>query len=151
MKKLCFLGLMFFAALHCSAQRGFYEYKVTALPVNDATIIYAEASGIGKNEKEAYSNAAANVFNAILYTGLPGSAQTSALVPEEAKAKSEHAAIMSCFTSFDCYNRFIISTEEVGTPTKEKRNRIVGLRVKINLTALRTYLEENNVLRKFGF
>jgi len=151
MKRIIALFALTFAVLSCSSPRGFYTYKVASIPSAEEGVIYLESSGIAGNEKDAYNDAAGNAFSTVLYKGLPGSVQPKALVDDEALAKKNHPGAMDCFTKFECYNKFIVATEKTGIPVKEKNGTVVNLRLKINLSSLKTYLETNGVIRRFGF
>lgn len=150
MKNLIYLFLLLVLA-GCSTSRGFYTYRVASLPDADEGTIYIDATGLSGSEQDADNNAAYNAFNAILFNGVPNSVQKQPLVDDEAKAKSEHADIINCFRTFECYSRFIITTEKVGLPQKLSNGIAVDVKFKINLTELRKYLEQNHVIRKFGF
>ncbi|MEO6499900.1 MAG: hypothetical protein ABIN95_12830, partial [Mucilaginibacter sp.] len=72
-------------------------------------------------------------------------------IDDEEKAKKQHPDVIGCFKTFECYNKFIVSTEKSGAPKKESNGTSVTIKTKINLRSLRAYLEQNNVIRKFGF
>jgi len=149
MKVLTGLFLLIMLTASCGAPRS-YEYHLQNLTNTEEGTIYLETTGIGNSENMAYNNAADRAFTALLFKGIPGSMQPMPMIDDEEKAKGEHKKIMDCFSSFDCYSKFITSSEKVGVPKNEGRAITVDLKIKIDLRALRSYLEQNNVIRHFG-
>lgn len=149
MKLFVIIGLLSMAAAGCSSQK-FYTYHLQNLPRTEQGTIYLETTGLGKSEDDAYNNAAKQAFNAILFKGVPGSIQPMPMVDDEAKAIAGHKETIACFSSFNCYSRFVLASEKVGIPQRVKDGLSVDLKIKINLRTLRAYLEENQVIRHFG-
>jgi hypothetical protein len=149
MKTLTGLLLVIMLTAGCSGPK-FYAYHLQNLPHTEQGTIYLETTGIGKSEDDAYNNAAMQAFNTVLFKGIPGSLQPQPMIDDEARAKGEHKQIIECFGNFDCYNRFVSSSEKTGVPQRVKDGISVDLKIKINLRTLKSYLEDNNVIRHFG-
>lgn len=150
MKTLFVFIILLLTVSSCS--RGFYTSHVQCVPGGtEPGTVYVEATGRGGSEVVAYNSAASNAFNTILFRGLPASPQPQPLIGDEEMAKREHASALKCFDNFDCYNQFIVSTEKVGFPQREQSGLAVNLKIKINLRSLRAYLEQNNIIKQFGY
>jgi hypothetical protein len=114
--------------------------------------ITVTTTGIGKNKNEAVTNAEQNAFYIIFYRGVPGSSVKDKLIYKTEKdAENENKNYLEPF--FDHrYQTFITSLTQNGKPQKEKHKQVsVSLDVTININALRKDLEENQLIRKFGY
>jgi hypothetical protein len=145
-----FFGLFVLLAIASCSSPQFYAYHLQSLPGSEQGTIYIETTGLGNSEDDAYNNAASEAFNAVLFKGIPGSVQPKPMVDDETAAKNAHKDVIDCFHTFECYSKFVSGSEKIGTPQKVKGGTSVNLRIKINLPLLKTYLEQNNVIRKFG-
>lgn len=114
--------------------------------------ITVRTSGTGKNETDASAQAARAAFYMLLYRGIPGSDAPTALIdlPEQ-EAQRKHTAYLERLMD-NYYQTFITNAAPVGDVVKGKRHtRSVCMDMTINLQALRKDLEDNKVIRKFGF
>lgn len=148
-KYLCLMALALVISA-CGSTK-FYTFRLQNIRNTEPGTIYLESTGVGKSENDAYNNAAYNAFNAVLFKGIPGSVQASPMIDDETKARADHAEVLKCFTNVDCYNKFVAYSEKVGAPVKTNEGLSADLKIKINIRTLKTYLEQNSVVRKFGF
>ncbi len=114
--------------------------------------ITVRTSGTGKNEAEASAEAARAAFYMLLYRGIPGSDAPTALIdiPEQ-EAQRKHTAYLERLMD-SRYQTFITNAAPVGDVVKGKKHtRSLMMDMTINLQALRKDLEDNKVIRKFGF
>jgi hypothetical protein len=113
------------------------------------------SSGKGSNLPAAYKNAIENAFYTLLFKGVPESIQSTPMIPDETYAKSHYATVLSCFENEDCYKQFLTHAAKQGSKERIRGDKLFNYQVNsdvtINIRALRTYLEQNNVIRKFGF
>ncbi len=141
-------GLIFLFSCH----KKMYTPNITSNSTTEEGTIRIHANGIGNNERTAYQNAIQNAFSRLLFQGIPESVQATPLILDEAAAKRQHAAILDCFKDAGCYTQFITQGGQAGGKTRAKGGGVESESdITINLRALRTYLEKNNVIRKFGF
>lgn len=148
MKKVIGL-LMVLVTASCGTPK-FYAYHLQNLPRTEQGTIFLETTGLGSSEDAAYNDAAASAFSAVLFKGVPGSVQPMPIIADESRAVNDHKQVIDCFHTFDCYSKFVAQSDKIGIPVKGKDGTSVVLRIKINLRTLKTYLEQNNVIRQFG-
>lgn len=140
--------------LAACAQRT-YSPQVKNNSSTEEGTIRIQSTGLGNNLPEAYNNAVENAFSALLFKGVPESIQSTPLIPDEMKAKSQYPNILACFKDKKCYTQFLTSATKDGNKERVRGSGLLNYEVKsdvtINVRALRTYLEQNNVIRKFGY
>jgi hypothetical protein len=114
--------------------------------------ITVRSIGVGKNKTEALNNAEQSVFYTILYRGMPGATEKNALIDiPESEAEKKFSNYLDAF--FDNrYQTFVTTVVQNGDVMKEKHGKkSISIDVTINYTALKKDLEDNQVIRKFGF
>jgi hypothetical protein len=108
----------------------------------------------GKKSKEAMDNAEKVAIQTILFRGIPGSNQVeySMIGVNEKEIQEQHRAYFKELLDKDRYCSFIISNVPISQFEKDatKKKRII-VDVKVNIKALRLDLEQNGIIRKFGF
>ncbi len=136
--------LLFFTCTTLYAQVSFVSGEKGTITVR--------ASGNGKSINEAVANAEKDVFYMLLFRGVAGSEQSSALITmREDEAQQRYKAYLDPLLS-ERYPSFIISAVQDGEPVKGKHHQVsVLLDITVNVTALRKDMEANQVIRKFGF
>lgn len=137
-----------------------YSYSQKKLPTpqvnyvsgNSGTITM-RAIGSGKKQQDAISEAEKNAINVLLFRGLPESEQKTALIGTDESGEIEkHKEYFDQFYTQKRYKTFIMSSIPVSNFAKQNGGaKGLTLDVKVNLAALRTDLEQNNIIRKFGF
>jgi hypothetical protein len=137
-----------------------YSCSQKTLPTSEVNYVSGNAGtitmrtiGNGSNESEAISEAEKNAINVLLFRGLPESEQKSALVgTNESEEIEKHKTYFEKFYTQKRYKTFFMSSIPVSDFAKQKGGaKSLTLDVKVNLAALRTDLEQNNIIRKFGF
>jgi hypothetical protein len=134
-----------------SSKKTLPSAEVNFLSNTDGTITM-RANGIGNSEGEAIGDAMYNAFDVLFFRGLPESEQKKPLVGTN--ENEERAKNKEYFDEFykGRYKTFVMSsipTSELIKYTGGKKG--IAIDVKINVVALRTDLEEHNIIRKFGF
>jgi hypothetical protein len=126
--------------------------EVNYLSGNDGTITM-RAIGNGTNQQEAISEAEKNAINVLFFRGLPESEQKIALIgTNESEEIEKHKQYFEKFYTQKRYKTFIMSSIPVSDFAKQNGGaKSLALDVKVNLVALRKDLEQNNIIRKFGF
>lgn len=126
--------------------------KVNFLSGKEGTITM-RAIGIGSNQEEAIVDAEKNAFDVILFRGLPESEQKIALLgTNETEEKEKNKDYFNKFYNDKRYKTFVMSSIPTSSLIKYKGGeKSIAIDIKINLVALRKDLEQNNLIRKFGF
>ncbi len=146
-----FIVLIFLLQSCSSSKKTLPSAEVNFLSNTGGTITM-RANGIGNSEGEAIGDAIYNAFDVLFFRGLPESEQKKPLVGTN--ENEERAKNKEYFDEFykGRYKTFVMSsipTSELTKYTGGKKG--IAIDVKINLVALRTDLEEHNIIRKFGF
>jgi hypothetical protein len=150
------VGVLIILAL-LSINYSFSQKKLQTPQVNyvsgNAGTITMRAIGSGKKQQDAIGEAEKNAINVLLFRGLPESEQKSALIgSNESEEIEKHKEYFDQFYAQKRYKTFIMSSIPVGDFAKQNGGaKSQTLDVKVNLIALRTDLEQNNIIRKFGF
>ncbi len=108
----------------------------------------------GKKSKEAMDNAEKVAIQTILFRGIPGSNQVEypMIGVNEKEIQEQHRVYFKELFDKERYHSFIISNVPISRFEKDatKKKRII-VDVKVNIRALRLDLEQNGIIRKFGF
>jgi hypothetical protein len=146
------LGLIVILGLHnCSPKLQPYSAEVNFLYKEAQGTIAVKSTGYGKNQTDAVSEAQKNAFKVILFKGLPGTELNVPLIENENDAKSKKADYFKKFFDEGNYKTFMMSSTESSNLIKVKGGNKISVDVKINYNSLRKDLEQNQVIRKFGF
>jgi hypothetical protein len=116
-------------------------------------VITVIADGYGKKKPAAFDNAIQTTFRQLLTRGIADSFQYKPMLgdkPNEVMLKRK-----ACFDAFfaeKAYSSFLINqgAGKFSRKTK-KKNANLTVRLEINVSSFRAYLEEQGVVRKFGF
>jgi hypothetical protein len=149
MKRYLYYIINFIALFACTC---FHTYAQVSFVSQDGDNITVRTIGLGKKIAEATGIAEQNAFYIIFYRGIPGSAIKDKLIDKpEDEAQRMNKDYFDAFFN-NRYHTFITSVVQNGKPMKEKHHKIsASLDVTINVNALRKDLEENHVIRKFGY
>lgn len=135
----------------CSPKLQPYPAEVNFLYKEANGTIVVKSIGYGKNQTDAVTDAEKNAFNIILFKGLPGTELNVPLIENESEAKSKHASYFRNLFDDAYYKSFMMSSTESSNLIKIKGNKKISIDVKINFNSLRKDLEQNQVIRKFGY
>lgn len=141
------ISLMFIAG--CKTIYYPNEVKNSQFATETGTIL-VHATGYGNTEYNATVNAEKAAFNTLLFKGVPGSQYYLPLVEKEAESMEAHKDFYKNFFDNGGYKSFVVSTNS-SPLVKVKGNKKIESDIKINVLSLRTNLEQNNIIRKFGY
>jgi hypothetical protein len=115
-------------------------------------IIVLDASGYGKKKQVAFEDATIKAFKVLLKSGIPGSSQYLPLLGGNANQVYQgRRAYFDQFFAGKTYLQFLVDQRRGDFRRRaRKTDPNVKVRLAINIPALRRYLEEAGVLRKFG-
>lgn len=136
-------------AMACSPKLSTYSPQISSSPGPEETTLFVQASGLATEEKAAYDNAVYNALSTLVYQGIPGSVQSRPMIPpgDAARVKTK---VDNCLHDNNCCRNFIMQDSHVGGTVKVKGGYTATTNIKVNLLSLRTWLEQNNIIRKFG-
>lgn len=143
--------IILFTTYSCS-EKLIPSAEVNYVSGNEGTITM-RSIGVGTNQMEAIANAEKIAINVILFRGLPESIQKTALIgTSESEEMDKHKDYFEKFYSQNRYRTFIMSSIPVSNLIKQNGGqKSIAADVRVNLVALRKDLEQNNIIRKFGF
>ena len=145
---LSILGLQF-----CSPklQVSTYSGEVNYIGKDASGTINLRAVGYGNNVENAVSDAKLNAINILLFKGLPGSEINVPLVDNEFEAKKRNQNYFDRLLTGGYYSSYVMTSSLNSNAIKVKGTYRVTLDLKINYNSLRIDLEQNNIIRKFGY
>jgi hypothetical protein len=146
------LFIIIILGLHsCSPKLQPYSGEVNFLYKEAQGTIAVKSTGYGKNQMEAVADAQKNAFKVLLFKGLPGTELNVPLIENENDSKSKHEDYFKKFFDQGNYKTFMMSSNESSNLIKMKGTKKIIVDVKINYNSLRKDLEQNQLIRKFGF
>ncbi|WP_154859429.1 hypothetical protein [Cyclobacterium xiamenense] len=151
MKYYVYLVVAILGLHGCSPKMHTESGEVNFLSKESQAVFLVKSMGYGKNRVEAVANAEKNAFRVLLFRGLPGSDVPLPLVENEAHTRSVHATYLRHFFAGNRYRSFLMSSKESSKLTKIPGGKRIAVDLKINHHSLRRDLEENQVIRKFGY
>lgn len=118
--------------------------------------VNVEANGFGMTASQIERDARNKAFETLLFRGLPSSEFTALRLPmieNEGDARSKHASFFKKFFEEDDCNLFVTAISKLDDkPVKTTdRRKTMGYSLSINYEALRRHLEQQGILRKFGY
>lgn len=151
--KYLFMIICFIGVVGCSGSKNLNNF--TSLiknntPTENGTI-FLTVSAVGETKENAIENCVSNAFETVLFRGVPASVQPQPMIENEQKARSANPNFFDCFKNEACYKKFVTYINFMGEGVKVREGIGMSTSLKINLNALKTYLEQNNIIRKFGF
>lgn len=152
MKTIKILGLFLFTSLFsCKSVPYSYSAEVSFVAKEEQGTITIRSNGFGKNEKEAIKDAQKNAFNVLLFKGLPGTELNVPLVSNEYEAKNSYKNYFDNLLEKGGLFRYLMVNSTESLPAKVKGGYSTSLVLKINYNSLRKDLEQNGIIRKFGY
>ena len=151
MRQTIYLIIAILGLHSCSPKLQPYSGEVNFLYKEAQGTIAVKSTGYGKNQSDAVMDAQKNAFKVLIFKGLPGTELNVPLIENENDAKSKHADYFKKFFDEGNYKTFMMSSTESSNLIKMKGTKKITVDVKINYNSLRKDLEQNQLIRKFGF
>lgn len=113
-------------------------------------------SGIGTSENAAVTDAEKKAINTLLFIGYLSSTQIQPLVDNEQKSKNNNVDFYDQFLEKGGYKSFIMLSSNYSKETSTFQYKSSKLQyylvreIQINLRSLRSHLEQNKIIPKFG-
>lgn len=130
----------------------YYTHQVNYLEETNQTISL-RCVGYGNNRFTAINDAEQAAFKELLFRGIPLSQQKNAIVStNELESLRKNNSYFNELLSKGRYKTFITSSIPVSDISHYKGSlKQITVDVKINLYGLRKDLEQNNIIRPFGY
>lgn len=113
--------------------------------------ILLEVVGYGNGWEKAIEEAEKKAFEVLLFQGLPSSKQDKPFVENEIESRQNNEGFYKDFFENKKYNNFLMKITSQRKPKKVRGKKQSVFYFKINTDALRKNLEQNKIIRKFGF
>lgn len=118
---------------------------------NAKGLIIVESDGYGKNKQLAIEDAQYKAFEIIMFKGIAGTDLNVPLISNETEAKSKFKKYFEELRK-SRFKGFITNTNVTSEFVKKtKGTKNISIQTEINYKALRIDLEQNQIIRKFGF
>lgn len=151
MKYVIFFVLTFTLGLHSCSPKFPYSGEVNFLYKDAQGTIGLKSTGYGRNQFEAVRDAEINSFKIIFFRGVPGTELNIPLIENESEATSKNKKYFDDFFVNGRYKTFLMSSTESSNLIKVQGTKEISINVKINYNSLRKDLEQNQLIRKFGY
>ncbi|MFY7825701.1 MAG: hypothetical protein ACOVQ4_01190 [Flectobacillus sp.] len=115
---------------------------------SDKGLLSVKCEGMAENLNKAILFAEMNALENILYRGIPGSNQEAPLIPDELDAYKKNQLVLDNLVFRNGYKNYITGSEII--ERHDANGIFVVQKVTFDVPALRKYLENNNIIRKFG-
>ena len=147
-----FLSFYLIVLISCTTKiPDHYETEVSLLRKTEYGIVALKSVGYGNGRNSATEDAQKKAFFALLYRGIPNSEYSYPLIENEVTFKNNFPNFNETFFKSAIYKSFIISNTESSNLIITSKGNKLFLDVTINYEALRRYLEQNSIIRKFGY
>jgi|688.fasta_scaffold780609_2 hypothetical protein len=152
-KQILGIGLCFYSLFiqNCSPKIQSYSAEVNFLYKEAQGTIGVKAIGYGENQESAVEDAQKSAFKILLFKGIPGTELNIPLIQNENEATSKNSNYFKKLFDEGYYKTFLMSSTESSNLIKIKGNKKITVDMKINYNSLRKDLENNLIIRKFGY
>ena len=128
-----------------------YSGEVSFISKEEQGTILVKSTGYGKNRNDAILDAQKNAFQILLFKGLPGTELNVPLVENENNARSKNPEYFKKLLDECSYKAFMMSSTESSNLIKIRGAKKITMDLKVNYNSFRKDLEQNQVIRKFGY
>lgn len=154
MRRIVKFFFIFFAISglqYCGPKLPPYSAEVEFTGKEAQGTIILKSQGFGKNQYEAILDAQINAFKTILFQGIPGTELNVPLVNNESEASAMNKDYFKRFFNELYFKKHVMSSTEASNLIAVKGGKKIAINIKINYNSLRKDLEQNQVIRKFGY
>ena len=122
------------------------EVKYLGAGTNEISL---ESKGYGSKEEIARQDPIKRAINVVLFQGIPGAGRIGRDAMVKAQTQEKHKAFFNGFFEGGKYLDFVPNSSILSS-VKDKGKYTTVVSAKINMSAMRKYLETNGVIRGFG-
>ena len=145
------LILLIVGIVSCKPKLNTYSAEVNLVNKETTGSVILKSLGYGNTRETAIDNAQTNAFNVLIFRGIPGTDLNMPLVENEKSVRVKHKAYFDKFFNENYYKTFMMSSTESSNLINKNGIKNIYVDVKININSLRKDLEQNNIIRKFGY
>jgi hypothetical protein len=128
-----------------------YQSNVGIQTKHDSFTYTFSGQGYSKKLDDCQSEAEKNVFEVILFRGISGTDLQNPLIDNEQQSREKNKDYYADFFDKKKYRNFISSKVEItNNPKPSKGGYTCTVKFTVNLNSLKTNLEQNGIIRKFG-
>lgn len=147
-----YLALLLVAMLYgCATRPNPYTSEVNFVRRDEEGTLVLKSLGLGSTKLEAVQMAETAALKVLLFKGLPGSELANPLVENEAEAQNGNRRYFSILIDHGRYKTFIMNSTPYFDDYVLGKNWRVNVNIKWNISSLRKDLEQNGIIRKFGY
>jgi len=146
--KLASIFIALNLGLGCASTKNTQHSAEVEILSRETGAITVKSVGYGNSRVVAIADAQKNAFRVILFTGFP---DNSPLIENESVARQKSNDYFQRFFAQDYYKTFMMSSTESSNLIRTDSGNKISVDVKVNTAALRKNLEQNEVVRKFGY
>lgn len=148
-----FILILFTGLIACKTKNISYPTaEVVLLSENKDGTITLKSAGYGKDFQDAVTDAQMNAFDILLFRGIPGSNRfKNPIIMDENMVKNQHKEYFDTFYSKAYFNTFMVNSVVSSNEIHLEKGKKVFVDVTINTNSLLRDLEQNNIIRKFGY
>ncbi|MBK9253920.1 MAG: hypothetical protein IPM42_00380 [Saprospiraceae bacterium] len=151
MKNNLIIALVIFVAASCSPKLNIPYQRNGAVEFvsGDKNTITITSNGFAESEGKAVYYAEINALENILYRGIPNSNQDNPMIANENQLTNSQQTELDNLIRREGYRNFLIQSYRSNGGLSGSNWNILQT-VKFDLQALRKYLEDKSIVRKFG-
>jgi hypothetical protein len=138
------------AAAACGGQRTETMASPSSATGGPEGTVAVTISQVGSDCKDENRCAGAEALRALMFVGVPGSTVRRAMVADEKAALAQHAGFFRQLFEEGGYARYVQNVRAQSAASGSPQNKRAWT-VVVNYEALRTALEKEGIIRKFGY
>lgn len=128
-----------------------YQSNVGIVEKHDSFTYSFSGQGYSNKLDDCQAEAEKNVFEVILFRGISGTDLQNPLVENEQQSREKNKDFYDDFFEKKKYRNFISSSVDVtDKPRSIKGGYTCSVKFTVNINSLKTNLEQNGIIRKFG-
>ena len=147
------LIILSLAAMFASCSKTIIPYErsgeVNAVSHENSIIVLSSQARAESASKAVY-HAERNAFENLIFKGIPNTNQESPMVPSEVKALRDNPSLFNSLLVEQGYRRYVMDSYTNNSVAVGGGVQLIDQVVKIDLKALRNYLQAEGVTKKFG-
>lgn len=142
--------LLAFLIVGCKSLEN-YNSNVSVINKHDSFTYSFSGQGYSSKLVDCQTEAEKNIFEVILFQGISGTDLQNPLVENEQASRENNKEFYKNFFDNKNYRNFISSNVELtSNPKPSKGGYTCTVKFTVNINSLKTNLEQNGIIRKFG-
>jgi hypothetical protein len=152
---ICLLSFLFLISATVHAQKsvpGEYNGKVVFISAPQPGSVTVSCTGDERKQFRSKDNAEASAFYTLLFRGIPGSQYELPMIADENEKRNDPTVVNLLKGGYSSFitEASLMNQHNTSRRAEGKKGVSATYQITINCDALRKYLEQNGVIRKFG-